>query len=428
MSPTRIETLAPEQAALIPVYRDKWRAIWLSTAPIDRQKADAAVKAAYKAMGREEPDTIFLSSPDAIADILAEKSPERLAGELGAPLLTSLSAQVCSSIREQIGDELWMQLESLSSRENLLFSFFALQQSLTPQQQVFLEQIWLQWQDRFLVQYWEQQQTYWREKLLQQPGGNFIAQIGDFFWTQWGEPLSNQLEETVWKPLIDRPIIQQWQQPWLQIIGGMGLLSAVSQNFQGLSIDLIDFCINVLNCPHDRSKWLAWQSLVSESGWYFPLEKACIICDRPRDLHFDSEHRFHAEGKPAIQFSDGCRVYAYHGVRLPEQYGKLHPHQWQATWLLQERNAELRRVLIQGIGYGRICQELQAEELDFWREYVLLKIDNDVDIEPIYLLKMTCPSTGHIHATRVPPDIRSAREAIRWVNWGTDPSEFSVQT
>jgi hypothetical protein len=71
---------------------------------------------------------------------------------------------------------------------------------------------------------------------------------------------------------------------------------------------------------------------------------------------------------------------------------------------------------------------LQAKPLDSWREYTLLRIDNQVDIEPIYLLKMTCPSTGFIHAMRVPPDIQSAREAIRWVNWGTDPEEFSVQS
>ncbi|MEP0753988.1 hypothetical protein NDA03_17350 [Trichocoleus sp. Lan] len=51
-----------------------------------------------------------------------------------------------------------------------------------------------------------------------------------------------------------------------------------------------------------------------------------------------------------------------------------------------------------------------------------------MDIEPIYLLKMACRSTEFIHALRVPPDVNSAREAIRWVNWGVDPEEFSVQT
>ena len=88
----------------------------------------------------------------------------------------------------------------------------------------------------------------------------------------------------------------------------------------------------------------------------------------------------------------------------------------------------MRRVLIQAIGYPRICQELQAIELDTWQEYTLLQIDNNVDIEPIYMLKMTCPSTGHVHAVRVPPFVRSASEAIGWINWGINPEEFQVQT
>jgi hypothetical protein len=85
-------------------------------------------------------------------------------------------------------------------------------------------------------------------------------------------------------------------------------------------------------------------------------------------------------------------------------------------------------VAIQGIGYERIAQELGAIELDSYQEYTLLKIDTDIDVEPISLLKMTCPSTGFIHALRVPPEMISAREAIAWVNWGINPEGFSVQT
>ncbi|HAX76683.1 MAG TPA: hypothetical protein DCY88_12780, partial [Cyanobacteria bacterium UBA11372] len=105
-----------------------------------------------------------------------------------------------------------------------------------------------------------------------------------------------------------------------------------------------------------------------------------------------------------------------------------------AQWLLSEDNAEVRRLLFQTIGYDRICLELQATELDSWREYTLLKIDIFDDFDehrnrrPTYLLKMTCPSTGQIHVLRVPPDMKSAREAIRWVNWGIDPEEFAVET
>ncbi len=126
----------------------------------------------------------------------------------------------------------------------------------------------------------------------------------------------------------------------------------------------------------------------------------------------------------------------FFGVDLLRRYWtKL--SEWKAEWLLDEQNAELRRRLIQQIGYERMCQELQTIPVDTWREYTLLKIDNmqtvyrgwrEVGREPLLLLKMTCPSTGHIHVLRVPPDMTSAEAAITWVNHGIHPDKFIVQT
>jgi leucine-rich repeat protein SHOC2 len=115
------------------------------------------------------------------------------------------------------------------------------------------------------------------------------------------------------------------------------------------------------------------------------------------------------------------------GIYPPRRYWtKL--SDWNPKWLLDEENAEIRQVLIQQIGYDRICQELDAIDLDNWREYTLLKIDADIDEEPMVLLKMTCPSTRHIHILRVPPEMTSAEAAITWVNHGIHPDEFTVQT
>lgn len=218
----------------------------------------------------------------------------------------------------------------------------------------------------------------------------------------------------------------------------------------------IDYSISVLNCEFKQDEWNILLSVVENCGWIFPFEKICFVCDRPKKLSFDSQQRLHAEGEPAIEFADGFRVYAYHGIRLPEKYALFQPHEWptewyssepspeirrfiierlpssywQSEWILKEKNAELRRVLIQGIGYERICLELEAEVLDKWQDYTLLRINQFIDDarKAMYLLKMTCPSTGYIHVLRVPPDMQSAREAIRWVNWGIEPEEFSVQT
>jgi leucine-rich repeat protein SHOC2 len=122
---------------------------------------------------------------------------------------------------------------------------------------------------------------------------------------------------------------------------------------------------------------------------------------------------------------------------LPRRYWtKL--DEWKAEWLLDEQNAELRRRLIQGIGYEKICDRLNAIVIDVWREYTLLKIDNFERFydwrrggnvsQPMLLLKMTCPSTNHIHILRVPPDTIGAEAAITWINHGIHPDNFAKQT
>lgn len=127
----------------------------------------------------------------------------------------------------------------------------------------------------------------------------------------------------------------------------------------------------------------------------------------------------------------------FFGVDLPRRYWtKL--SEWKSEWLLDEDNTEVRSILIAHLGYDKVCEELKGIKIDSWREYALLKIDRiemvydedgDPDyIEPMVLLKMTCPSTGHIHILRVPPEMTSAEAAITWVNHDIHPDKFAIQT
>jgi leucine-rich repeat protein SHOC2 len=122
---------------------------------------------------------------------------------------------------------------------------------------------------------------------------------------------------------------------------------------------------------------------------------------------------------------------------------------WKSKWLLDERNATVRETIIAQIGYDKIVDELNAVSIDTWREYTLLRIsflgeemfgyylydtaaaeaEGPVhELITIVLLKMNCPSTGHIHILRVPPEVTSAEAAITWVNHGIHPDKFAVQT
>jgi leucine-rich repeat protein SHOC2 len=127
----------------------------------------------------------------------------------------------------------------------------------------------------------------------------------------------------------------------------------------------------------------------------------------------------------------------FNGVILPRRYW-TNLSEWKAEWLLDENNIEIRRRIIDLVGYEKICKELKALTLDSWQEYTLLRIDyvepifdryrRIINREPIALLKMTCPSTGHVHILRVPPEMTSAEEAIVWVNHGIHPDRFAIQT
>jgi leucine-rich repeat protein SHOC2 len=133
---------------------------------------------------------------------------------------------------------------------------------------------------------------------------------------------------------------------------------------------------------------------------------------------------------------------SYFNVILPRRYWDKFS-EWKSEWLLDEANTKIRQILIEQLGYEKIFKDLNSLILDTWREYTLLKIDDIEEIyydgiepgkrifshtEPIVLLKMTCPSTQHIHILRVPPEMTSAEAAITWVNHGIHPDEFAVQT
>lgn len=196
----------------------------------------------------------------------------------------------------------------------------------------------------------------------------------------------------------------------------------------------LDFCITELGCEVDQNHWQVFQDFAGELQYrvLFLFSNICFVCDFPEQLLLNSQMQPHGNGVPAVEYADGFKLYLHRGIPIPDKYGEVPSELWQSEWLLKERNAEIRRVLIQAIGYERVCQELAAETIDTWREYQLLRINGVVEDvwrqEPIHLLKMTCPSTDFIHVLRIPPDVTRAREAICWVNHGIDPEDFGVET
>lgn len=68
MSKTVIDKLTPAQEALLPVYRERFKAIGLSTEPTDRAKAEEAIRKSYAYLAKSgqckpNPEIIWAESP-----------------------------------------------------------------------------------------------------------------------------------------------------------------------------------------------------------------------------------------------------------------------------------------------------------------------------------------------------------------------------
>lgn len=96
--------------------------------------------------------------------------------------------------------------------------------------------------------------------------------------------------------------------------------------------------------------------------------------------------------------------------------------------ILNTENVELRRVLLEQLGYETFLQQVggvvrhQDRDAGGERQLVCVAFDDD---EPLMVLKVTCPSTGHIHILRVPPYMRSCHQAAAWIAGFDDSEDYS---
>ncbi len=364
MTPPKITAIAPEQEALLSLIRDEWMKILLETTPTDKQKAETAIALVYESAGLTPPPQILWFKNPAEAATYIAYNERELGGQ---PIWHTVKQSVWDGVAERVRGDV-----AESVRQSLRHTIGC----------ALRNEGWA----RFCLR------TF-----------NEIYKV-----------IFDSIEPAFWespKKLRNSPILHLLEKPIKAVFVARSLIYYNYLNAIGI------------DCSPLKGLWAAAQ----HCGWWWAFENLAIVTPKPSAIRLDSEGRLHAEGEPAVAY-EGFQIYAHHGVRLPEKYGAVSPENWQARWLLEEKNAEIRRVLIQGIGYDRLCREIQATELDSYREYTLLKIDSPVDVEPIYLLKMTCPSTEHLHVLRVPPDVQSALEAITWVNWGISPEAFAIQT
>jgi len=165
--------------------------------------------------------------------------------------------------------------------------------------------------------------------------------------------------------------------------------------------------------------------LTRAAGWcWWPQRGAVVLCERPDQVHLDEQGRLHAGRGPALTYPDGWSLWAWHGVRVP-RIAIESPESLTAPEVLAEPDVEVRRVMIERMGYERLVRDGGARRLAEDETGVLWRLDL-ADDEPLVCVEVADPSTGGAfrrYLLRVPPDARSAREAVAWT-FGIDAREY----
>ena len=180
-----------------------------------------------------------------------------------------------------------------------------------------------------------------------------------------------------------------------------------------------------------------------ETGSFWLYPDLAVIADRPKSIRRDGQGRLHASLGPAVEYRDGFAVYASHGVHIPAGVME-HPGRIGVQDIDTERNAEVRRVMLERMGVGRYLELTGAQRVAqdqtgvLWRRPAATARGRVRAMraapgprQPICFVEVVNGTrepdgTRKRYFLRVPPDMQTAREAVAWT-YGLTAEQYRPQ-
>ena len=162
------------------------------------------------------------------------------------------------------------------------------------------------------------------------------------------------------------------------------------------------------------------QVLVIGAGpglWFFFYTETEIVWFSQPVIRKDAQNRPHSERGPAFKFL-GLREYFWHGVFIADSRVVDAPETLSATEIESEKNAEVRRVMIERFGQARFLLESGAKEIhrDDFGSLFLKEVPGDEPLVMVKVVNSTPEPDGQFkdYFLRVPPTMQRARQAVAW--------------
>jgi hypothetical protein len=378
--------LTPEQGALLASARDEWTRVGFGTGATDRSAAEAGVRLAYRSAGLAPPArVVWLASPlrgAVAAALIADPVPLDGGGPLTWAVHDELAAQGLDlaagdqggqALHTKLRAELWADARSRVTSQT------------TPRLRA------LAW-------------TAMAARLGEQIAHLVLIPVRDHVAREARDRLDAELARRV-RDWSLHALYGQHDAPWL---AGFDFLGRVA--------------------PHASAvgKLAGLMQVARVAGWWWPFERVAVVSARPAVLARDDQGRLHGEDGPAIAYPDGLALHRWHGMPVPadliERLDRLTVERIHA-----EPNVELRRVLTERYGLDRYLRDAGATRVDADETGVLWRLPIHGD-EPLVMVEVTNSTpepdgSSRRYWLRVPPDTRSAHEAVAWT-FGLTPAEY----
>jgi hypothetical protein len=152
----------------------------------------------------------------------------------------------------------------------------------------------------------------------------------------------------------------------------------------------------------------------------------CWVSERHNRLLRDERGRLHSGSGAALSYPDGWSIWAWHGVRVSQKVIE-HPEALSVTEIESEKNAEVRRVMIERFGQAKylLSSGAKAVHQDDFGTLYRKQIEGDEPLVMVKVVNATPEPTGEFkdYFLRVPPDVQTARHAVAWT-FGKAESEY----
>jgi hypothetical protein len=467
ISMKKIETMTPEQEAQVEIFREQWRKKALSTDRVDQKATKEALTKMYELIGKKPPIFIFCPSLQfaqfqinycrELFAILKEQGKGGVAPEFGYNLRYNLRENLWDNLGynlrynlrynlgENLGDNLGDNLrENLRDnlrdnlgdnlRENLRDNLgYNLRYNLR-------ENLWDNLGDNLgdNLRYnlgenlgenlGDNLGDNLRDNLRYNLGENLGENLGDNLGDNLRENLGDNLRENLGYNLGDNLRENLWNN--LRYNLGYNLQKNLKYehtdfwgNMDAYWIAFYQFPEKFLGIKYktsDSEKLELWSKVAESASWFWTYENYCFVSDRPTSYGFDEEYRMHSSTGPAIEFTDGWKLYRWHGVEVPENW-ILAPETIKKEDVINEQNAEKRRCLMEILGPEKFSEMLGVLVIDQdtdqgGRAIILYRTKNidPVAEEHIHFARVICPSTEREYFLCVPNTINNIWDAVAW--------------